>query len=229
MSTAVSAAATRRGVSRSTPAAPAIVLLVLIAFSSGDGLAEQASGRSAEAQRLADAALAAQKSGDERQAGWQEEYERGIALADRAIELDPGAAAGYYALFVNRGRKAERTGVAWQAIGVFRLKQLLQKTIELDPRHAHAWEAQGEMLLRLPRLLGGSEAEGERALRRSVELDPKWAKPRLRLAELARRRGRAAEARVEAEAARDLARAAGDEPSSAAAETLLRELAGKDP
>lgn len=163
------------------------------------------------------------------QTGWQQEYDRGITLADQAIALDPGVAEAYYALFVNQGRKAERTGVASQALSVFRLRQLLQKTIELDPRHAHAWEAQGEMLLRLPRLLGGSETDGERALRRSAELDPKWAKPRLRLAELDLRNGRMAEARAEAEAARDLARAAGDEQYSTAAETLLRELAASGP
>ena len=109
-------------------------------------------------------------------------------------------------------------------MSVSRLKGLLRKTLELDSRHAHAWEAQGEMLMRLPWLLGGSDEEGERALRRAAELAPKWAKPRLRLAEFDFERGRKARARAEAVIARDLAKAAGDDDYRAEAEALLRKI-----
>ncbi|MGH7897765.1 MAG: hypothetical protein ACREQQ_07425, partial [Candidatus Binatia bacterium] len=81
-----------------------------------------------------------------------------------------------------------------------------------------------EMLLRLPWLLGGSETEGEQALRRSQELAPKWAKPPLRLAEFHWKKGKTEEARAEALHASELARAAGDGDGLKAAEALLGEI-----
>ena len=118
--------------------------------------------------------------------GWREILDEGARLAERAAELDPKNAEARYALFLNLGLHAQRSGIGAQLFTVRRLRKLLDETIELDPRHAHAWEARGEMLSRLPRLLGGSGAEAEKAYRRATEIDPDWAKPWLRLAELAR-------------------------------------------
>lgn len=137
--------------------------------------------------------------------GWRAVYDEGIAAGERAIELDPDHAEAHYALFLNLGRRAERSGLGTQVFTVRRLRALLDRTIELDPRHAHAWEALGEVLLALPRLLGGSRSEGEAALRKAAELDPRWPKPRLRLAEHLRDQGDVAAAREQAERARRLA------------------------
>jgi len=179
-----------------------------------------------KAQRLADASLDESKKAEGVESGWEEIYDRGIELANQAMAIDPTVADAHYALFINLGRKTERSGIASQMKAISRLKQLLDETLELDPRHAHAWEAKGEMLLRLPRLMGGSSTEGERALRRSAELAPRWSKPPLRLAELDWKNGRAAEARAEAEHARDLARQAGEEGFAADAEALIKKIDG---
>lgn len=211
---------------RFSAAVAAIVLVVGSMMAAATGRADE--DPRAAALRLAEAAVAEQRRGDELESGWERAYDRGIALANRAIALDPTVADAYYALFLNLGRKAERSGVGAQAFSVSRLKELLQKTLELDPRHAHAWEARGEMLIRLPWWLGGSDAEGERALRRAAELTPSWAKPELRLAELHAGQGHKARARAEAEAALGLARRAGDDEVRAAAEELLRKL-GESP
>jgi hypothetical protein len=180
----------------------------------------------AAAQRLADQALAERKKADRLETGWQEVYDRGIELANQAIALDPSVADAHYALFVNLGKKSERTGVGAQVMNISHLKELLKKTLELDPRHADAWEAKGEMLLRLPRLWGGSASEGEQALRHAAELAPRWSKPQLRLAEVDWKNGRAAEARTEAERARDFARESGDDDLLGDAEALLRKMSG---
>ena len=177
-----------------------------------------------QAQRLADEALAMGKKADKLETGWQAAYDSGIALAEQAIAADPGVADAHYALFVTLGRKAERTGISAQAMQISKLKGLLDKTLVLEPGHAHAWEAKGEMLMRLPRLFGGSESDGESALRHSADLDPKWAKPPLRLAEFDWKKGRGNQARAEAERARDLARAAGDTDFVAEAEALLKRM-----
>ncbi|HSD09674.1 MAG TPA: hypothetical protein VLF14_01725 [Candidatus Binatia bacterium] len=199
-----------------------LILIVVLCIGVARGLAEES--RSTDAQRLADAAFAECQKADRLAIGWEETYDRGIELATRAIEADPSLAEAYYALFVNLGRKSERASVASQAMHVSELKRLLEKTLELDPKHAHAWEAKGEMLLRLPRLFGGSETEGRQALERSAELDPTWAKPVLRLAQSDWKKGRGTEARAEAEHARELARTAGDEDSMKEADDLLKEM-----
>jgi tetratricopeptide (TPR) repeat protein len=199
---------------------PALILLM--------GLASlaQSTGQTAPptARELTDAAFAERRRADRLEEGWKQGYEKGIALAEAAIATDPNLADAYYALFLNLARKTQRTGITAQATSVGRLKELLRKTIELDPGHADAWEAQGEMLMRLPWLLGGSEKKGEEALRRSQELDPKWAKPPLRLAELHWKKGEAEAARAEALRARDLARSSGDADRLNEAQELLREI-----
>jgi len=181
------------------------------------------------ARQLVDAALAARKQADGLEKGWERAYDTGIALAEKAIEADPNLADAYYAVFVNLGRKSERTGMTAQMANIGRLKELLRKTLELDPRHSHAWEATGEMLIRLPWVMGGSEKKGEEALRRAKELSPKWAKPALRLAELHWKKGNAEDARAEALEARELARAASDGELLEDAEALVAEIGRQSP
>lgn len=204
-----------------------LVCALAVPLGVGAASADELPGAVFEAQRLADESIQALRRGDALQDGWKREYARGVELANQAIHADPSFADGYYALFVNEGRSADRSGLACKALVASRLRILLDKTIELDPLHAHAWEARGEMLLRLPRLLGGSAGDGEQSLRRAAELAPQWAKPHLRLAELEWGRGRAEQARAEAEAARDLARAAGDQEYAVDADALLSEIASK--
>jgi hypothetical protein len=137
--------------------------------------------------------------------GWREILDEGARLAERAAELDPKNADARYALFLNLGLRAKRAGLGAQLFTVRRLRTLLDETIALDPRHAHAWEARGEMLAQMPRLLGGSRAEAEKAFQRSAEIDPEWAKPWLRMAELARENDDLKRAKELAERARRLA------------------------
>jgi tetratricopeptide (TPR) repeat protein len=179
---------------------------------------------SEDAGALAREAFAKYRQAEARQDGWAAVYDEGIALAEKAVALDPQSADAHYALFLNLGRKSERSGLTAQAQNIGRLRKLLDRTLELDPKHAHAWEAQGEMLQRLPWFMGGSKRKGEEALRHAAELDPRWPKPRLRLAQYYFDEGRSEEARTEAERARDLAVAAGDEDWRSEAEHLLSEI-----
>ena len=213
----------------SAPGIAARFVLVLLLYATGALGEAPVTDRQEEARSLAEQAFAANKQGNQLESGWDAAYDHGIALARQAIALDPGLADAYYALFLNLGRKSERGGISSQMSNLSQLKSLIDRTLELDPRHAHAWEAKGEMLVRLPRLLGGSATEGERAFRRSAELAPQWPKPLLRLAELDWKNGRTGQARSEALRARDLARAAGDEDYVEQAEALLKQIDGPNP
>ncbi|MGH7856599.1 MAG: hypothetical protein ACREQY_04655, partial [Candidatus Binatia bacterium] len=110
----------------------------------------------AESRRLSEAAFEEYHRANDLEEGFATSYDGAIELAERAITLDPRNADAHYALFLNLGRKSERTGIVAQARNMRRLRNVLETTLELDPRHAHAWEAMGEMHMRLPRLMGGS-------------------------------------------------------------------------
>src|SRR4030095_6421787 len=53
-----------------------------------------------------------------------------------------------------------------------RVRREIDMTLALAPDYPAALAAKGEMLVELPRLLGGDPQEGERLLRRAVALDP---------------------------------------------------------
>ncbi len=176
------------------------------------------------AEELTEASLRERWRAEALSDGWAEAYTKGVDLAEQAIVADPTYPDAHYALFLNLGLRSKRTGVAAQLTNVRRLKHLLDKTIELDPCHADAWEARGEMLMQLPVLFGGSKEKGEEALRRSAECNPSWAKPPLRLAQAHWKKGDAKRARAEAERARELASAGGDEDLRREAQDLLEEI-----
>jgi tetratricopeptide (TPR) repeat protein len=198
------------------------VFAAMVALATHVAAAE--SGGSSEARRLTEESRQAYHRAEAAENGWAEIYDQGIDLARRAIALDPSNAESHYSLFLNLGRKSQRTGISAQFRYVSELKSEVAKTIELDPNHADAWEAQGEMLLQLPRLLGGSRSDGEKALRRSQELAPNWPKPPLRLAELYEKEGKTVEARAEASRALELARKSGDTRFASDAEAIMNRL-----
>jgi tetratricopeptide (TPR) repeat protein len=198
------------------------VFAAMVALATHVAAAE--SGGSSEARRLTEESRQAYHRAEAAETGWAEIYDQGIDLARRAIALDPSDAEAHYSVFLNLGRKSQRSGIGAQFRNVSELKSELAKTLELDPNHADAWEAQGEMLLQLPRLMGGSRSEGEKALRRSQELAPSWAKPPLRLAELYEKDGNTTAARAEASRALELARKSGDTRFASDAEAIMNRL-----
>src|SRR2546426_10242337 len=92
-------------------------------------------------------------------------FDRGQALAERAVALDDNSADAHFALFCNLGELMRLDGENLSQI--FQLRRLmaeLDRTLELDPNHVDAMAAKGTLLVRLPRLLGGDSGEGEAVL-----------------------------------------------------------------
>ena len=115
---------------------------------------------------------------DVREAHWQ----RGKALAERAIQLDDNDANAHFALFCNQGELMRIDGESIASVFEFRrLMKELDRALELDPNNLDALSSKGTLLVRLPRLMGGDTKRGEALLREVVDRDPKAFNARLAL------------------------------------------------
>jgi tetratricopeptide (TPR) repeat protein len=123
-------------------------------------------------------------------------FERGKVLAEQALTLDEQHADAHFALFCSLGEKMRLDGESFSSVFAYsRLMAALDRTLALNPNHLDAVSSKGTFLIKLPRLLGGDPAEGERMLRRVVREDPNnCVNARLRLAEIQAAEGRHDEA-----------------------------------
>lgn len=126
-------------------------------------------GSEAAAEALALCGLAASSGAGDRDAL----LDRGVALARDAVGADPRDARAHLALFCNLGRRLQTQAFPFAHVGdVMRAIEALDAAVTLAPDDADVAAAKGAMLVRLPRLLGGDPAAGERWLRRALALDP---------------------------------------------------------
>jgi tetratricopeptide (TPR) repeat protein len=151
--------------------------------------------------------------------------ERGLATAERAVaaaEADPKA---HFAVFCNLGRKLESEGAGLSSVKqIERLKQEIDRSLALAPDFVDALAGKGAMLVRLPRLMGGDAEEGERLIRRAVELAPEHPAARLELAKALAEKGDEKEALREARGVVQLAQRHQSEAELRAARELEAEL-----
>jgi len=116
----------------------------------------------------------------------------GLAIAERAALDDPTDALAQYASFCNRGKRLQLVGFTFGALAeIRRLRREIDRALQLAPDWPDALAGKGAMLIALPRLLGGDATEGERLLRRALELDPGNAEARNILDELEQDAGNA--------------------------------------
>ena len=155
----------------------------------------------------------------------KDHFDRGQALAERAVALNDTSADAHFALFCNLGELMRLDGETLSQ--VFQLRRLmaeLDRTLELDPNHVDAMAAKGTLLVRLPRLLGGDSVKGEAMLRQVLLRDPNAFTTRLALANVCEARGDRQEALGFAARALQIAREQGRADKVAEAQAALSEL-----
>ena len=110
--------------------------------------------------------------------------DRGLALAEEAVEHDDADAAAHFAVFCNLGRRLQLRPLNFgNLFAIRRVRREIDRTLALAPDAAGVLAAKGTMLLELPRVLGGDPPEGERLLRRALEIAPDSTDARRALAE----------------------------------------------
>jgi hypothetical protein len=148
-------------------AAPLAVLLALLA------LAAPVSARAgADAVPFAQRALLVCERADHAAAAQREALlQIGLQLAEIAVETDPGDPHAHFAVFCTLGKIAERQRIGLETTRtVRRLRHEVDRTLELAPEYVPALLGKAEMLLRLPRWLGGDPDEARRCLARARAL-----------------------------------------------------------
>ena len=151
--------------------------------------------------------------------------DRSLALAEEAIAADGADAKAHFAAFCALGHRMELDGAGVRSLlALRRLRQEIDRTLELAPDYSDAMVGKASLLLDAPRLLGGDAAEAERLLRRALALDPEYGSARLRLASALADRGAREEARTEARRALATAERKHDDAQAAEARALLTKL-----
>ncbi|MEO8601398.1 MAG: tetratricopeptide repeat protein [bacterium] len=151
----------------------------------------------------------------------------GIKRAEEAVKTDPDDAAAHFAVFCNIGKGLmHRSG--WRLLSVLgdlgRARKEIDLALALAPDFPGALAAKGELLTELPGFLGGDRQEGERLLRRAVDLEPDDPRMRLMLANVLQTAGQRDEARAHAAIAVGILERAGTANDLATARTLVASL-----
>jgi len=153
------------------------------------------------------------------------DFQRGQSLAQHAVKLDERSADAHFALFCNMGELMRIDGESVSALmGLRRLMGELDRTLELDPQHTDALAAKGQLLIRLPRWVGGDAQRGEQMLREVIVKDPNAFASRLVLAKTCDARGDRDEAISFITRALQIARSQGRADKIAEAQAALAEL-----
>jgi tetratricopeptide (TPR) repeat protein len=159
--------------------------------------------------------------GAEREALLAQSLER----SDEAIAADDRDALAPFARFCALGQQAKLAGMSLTSLFKLRpIRAAVDRALELAPDFQDALLGKGSLLLSVPSILGGDDAEGERLVRRALEIDPDYVGARLTLAQALAERGDQAAARAEAERALSSAERKGEAEQVAEARRLLADL-----
>jgi hypothetical protein len=129
----------------------------------------------------------------------RQDLENGVTAGQAAIALEPKKPEGHFWAAACMGALAESYGLR-QGIKYRKpIKAELEETLRLDPafQAGSADRALGRWYYRVPGLFGGSNAESEKHLRKSLTYDPESTASHFFLAETLLDMGRKADARAE--------------------------------
>lgn len=153
-----------------------------------------------------------------------------LEQADRAIAADGSDALAHFARFCALGEQARRSGASLSSlVKLWAIRDAVDHTLALAPEFSDALYGKGAFLCSVPRLLGGDPAQGERLVRRAIEIDPDFVGARLFLAQRLLDRGDRTEAEAQAARALEAAERKNDSSSVDKARRVREAIAASSP
>ncbi|MGV7228497.1 MAG: tetratricopeptide repeat protein [Nitrospirales bacterium] len=122
-------------------------------------------------------------------------FDRGRALAEKAVALDSQSADAHFALFCAIGERMRVNGeVLFSVFEYGSMMDALDQTLALNPNHLDALSSKGTILIEVPGFLGGDDEEGEVMLRQVIKEDSESINARMVVARQCAERGEHQEA-----------------------------------
>jgi tetratricopeptide (TPR) repeat protein len=132
-----------------------------------------------------------------------EAYGRGREAGKRATELAPRNAAAHFWYATNTGRWGQTNGVVRSLFLLSTVREHLDLAIQLDPKLTGAYVVSGYVDYEVPGFLGGDLDRAEESFRTALKQLPAFTAARVGLARTLAKKGKAADARREAQAVLD--------------------------
>jgi len=134
-------------------------------------------------------------------------FDRGRALAEKAVALDSQSADAHFALFCSIGERMRVNGeVLFSVFEYGSMMDALDQTLALNPKHLDALSSKGTILIEVPGFLGGDDEQGEVMLRQVIKEDSESINARMVVARMCAERGEHQEAYELAKRALELAK-----------------------
>lgn len=127
-------------------------------------------------------------------------WERGRAVAERAIARAPDEATAHLWYAIHLGSWAHAKGLLRSLLALRRIQEEVETVLRLDPRNIEGHIMAGSIDRELPVILGGDRSRAERHFRTALALDPHLTGTRMELAALYVKTERYGDARRELEA-----------------------------
>ena len=124
-------------------------------------------------------------------------YDRGREIGKRAVELAPKNPEAHVWYGINTGRWGQTKGIMRSLFLLTTVREEVDATLALDPKHLRALALQGNVFFEVPRLYAGRGREAVEQFRKTLEIDPHFTNARIDLARVLMASGRYGDARGE--------------------------------
>jgi tetratricopeptide (TPR) repeat protein len=124
-------------------------------------------------------------------------YDRGREIGLRAVELAPRNHDAHVWYAINTGRWGQTKGIMRSLFLLPTMREEVDAILALDPRSVRGNSIAGNLMLEVPRVVGGDRAKAEEHFRKALATDPKFTVARVDLARVLIATGRYDEARRE--------------------------------
>ena len=101
-----------------------------------------------------------------------EAWRKGLEHGRRAVEVNPDGKEGHFYYMANMGAIAQHKGTLTSLWKFRKIKQEMDRTLELDPDWPPILLARAQYLMEMPGIFGGDKQEAMSLCQRVIELDP---------------------------------------------------------